>query len=246
MSKKTKKLELIVIEHEPRVDSRLMADRLGIKHKNFLETIKKHEITIKEFGQLPFETEVGGRSQGGGNPQKYTFLNEDQSVFVLTLSRNTEQVVTLKANLTREFARYRKMAMKQARAIAQQGRIEWQQARDEGKVERRELTDAIQSLVELANEQNPSNNADNYYTTFTRMVVSLLFNVRKDIKNLRDQIPASALRRLQMVESVVATWLNEEVDRKPDYHAPYGIIKERTRNLVDVIGQIDLSVPQGA
>jgi lipopolysaccharide biosynthesis regulator YciM len=133
--------------------------------------------------------------------------------------------------------------MKRSKAIARQGKIEWQQARLEGKVERLDFTEAIKGIVELADEQNPENNAKKYYVTFTNMVPQLLFNLRKNIKNLRDELPASALRRLQMVESVVATWINEEVARKPDYHEPYTIIKERTKALIDVIGKIDLSVP---
>jgi hypothetical protein len=66
-----------------------MADRLWIQHKSFIRMIRKHEtvvrefgklgfqiqvldgrgqlqrnIFLKEFGQLPFETQVGARSQG--------------------------------------------------------------------------------------------------------------------------------------------------------------------------------------
>jgi phage regulator Rha-like protein len=240
MSKnKSQKLDLIVIDQEPRIDSRLMADRLGIQHRSFFRMISKHESIVKEFGLLRFEI----AEAEGGRPQKYTFLNEDQSIFILTLSKNTDQVVSLKKDLTKEFSRYRAIVLKEARAFRRQGRLEWQQARLEGKIERRELTDAIKRLKELADEQNPENNAEKYYVTFTKMVVSVLFNLRKDIKELRDQLPTSALRRLQMVESVVADWLNKEVDRKPDYHEPYSIIKERTKALIVVIGQIDLSVP---
>ena len=63
-SSKTQSLDLIVIETEPRIDSRLMADRFGIQNNRFIRMIRKHEAVIREFGQLPFETQVGARSQG--------------------------------------------------------------------------------------------------------------------------------------------------------------------------------------
>jgi len=149
---KTKSLDLIVIETEPRIDSRLMADRLGIQHRSFFRMISKHESIVKEFGILRFEiAEIDGR----GQPQRYTFLNEDQSIFILTLSKNTDQVISLKRDLTKEFSRYRAIVLKEARAFRRQGRLEFQQARLESKVERRELTDAIKRLKELADEQNP-------------------------------------------------------------------------------------------
>jgi phage regulator Rha-like protein len=149
---KTKSLDLIVIEQEPRIDSRLMADRLGIQHRSFFRMISKHESIVKEFGILRFEiAEIDGR----GQPQRYTFLNEDQSIFILTLSKNTDQVISLKRDLTKEFSRYRAIVLKEARAFRRQGRLEFQQARLESKVERRELTDAIKRLKELADEQNP-------------------------------------------------------------------------------------------
>ena len=42
-SSKTLSLDLIVIETEPRIDSRLMVDRLGIQHESFIRMIRKHE-----------------------------------------------------------------------------------------------------------------------------------------------------------------------------------------------------------
>lgn len=46
--------------------------------------------------------------QGGGNPQKYILLNEDQTYFLMTLVRNTAQAVELKKRLVQAFAECRK------------------------------------------------------------------------------------------------------------------------------------------
>lgn len=235
-------LELTVIEQEPRVDSRLMAQRLGIKHKNFVELIVKYESDISDFGILPFQTEISGV----GQPQKYALLNEDQSVFVLTLSRNSDQVIRLKKELTKLFRKYQKAYLKEARKAARQASIDWQQARSEGKVERRELMDAFKRVKLLADEQNPENNADQYYRLATSAIYKLLFNLKKTPKGFRDGLPSSALRRLQMVECQCAQWADDAVSRGADYHEPFRVLRDRLQALVELIGSIDLTLPAPA
>jgi phage regulator Rha-like protein len=83
------------------IDSRLVAQGLGIDHHNFMQTISKHKGQAESaFGILLFETEA---LKGRGQPEKYCLLNEGQSTFYMTLSRNTPQVVRLKAGLVKAF-----------------------------------------------------------------------------------------------------------------------------------------------
>ena len=93
---------------EPRVDSRVLAEQLGTKHKSSIELIDKYADKIRRFGHLPFQTEVGKRAQGGGKAERFALLNEDQAYFLLALSRNTERVIELKSSLVMAFreARY--------------------------------------------------------------------------------------------------------------------------------------------
>lgn len=107
--------ELVIVElnGENRIDSRLVAGSLGIKHKAFSETLGKYREDLEELGQLPFQTEVVNGHQGGGNPAKYAMLNEDQAIFASTLSRNTRQVVDFKLALTKAFAQARKKVQEQ-------------------------------------------------------------------------------------------------------------------------------------
>lgn len=85
------------------VDSRLIAERLGIEHINFMEAIGDYQTqTEQAFGIVRFETEkLGGR----GRPQKYALLTEDQAIFLMTLSRNTSEVVQCKIDLVVAFSR---------------------------------------------------------------------------------------------------------------------------------------------
>ena len=110
-------LEIIQVEGEHRIDSRLVAESLGIEHKAFMETVRKYQQDFAELGQMPFETEVGYRTQGGGNPIKYALFNEDQAIFAATLSRNTRQVVTFKLKLTKAFSEARKQLQASTPAI---------------------------------------------------------------------------------------------------------------------------------
>jgi len=100
-------ISLALVDGEPRVDSRLIAAELGVAHKNARSLVDNYLEEFQEFGQLPFETEVVYGHQGGGNPTKFYLLNEDQTYFLMTLVRNTDEAVHLKKRLVKAFARYR-------------------------------------------------------------------------------------------------------------------------------------------
>lgn len=93
---------------EPRVDSRLLAEQLGNKHKNSMALIERYLAKFEEFGVVPFQTEKLSAGTAGGRPERFGLLNEDQAFFLLSLSRNTARVVELKASLIMAFreARY--------------------------------------------------------------------------------------------------------------------------------------------
>lgn len=108
-SKKAKAAAIPLIEHaqELRVDSRLLAEKLQNQHKNVMELLERYPGHFQRFGILPFETEKLADASRG-RPQRYALLNEDQSYFLLSLSRNTDHVVELKANLVAAFSDARK------------------------------------------------------------------------------------------------------------------------------------------
>lgn len=100
-------LTLVVTKDMARVDSRILAVQLGVKHRNTFELIQRYENELREINHLRFKTGAGGRAQGGGNGERYALLTEDQAFFLLTLSRNSERVVTLKLRLVQAFRRAR-------------------------------------------------------------------------------------------------------------------------------------------
>lgn len=99
---------LIQVGDEPRVDSRQLAEQLDNKHKNSMALIERYLAKFEEFGLLAFQTEARPAGQHGGGDVRFALLNEDQAFFLLSLSRNTDRVVELKASLIMAFreARY--------------------------------------------------------------------------------------------------------------------------------------------
>lgn len=104
-------IQLVSVNDEVRVDSRLIAEQLDIQHKNTIELISKYVDKFNRFGVLPFET---CKPNSSGRPERYCLLNEDQTYFLLSLSRNTEKVVDLKVNLVMAFSNARNNAYKQS------------------------------------------------------------------------------------------------------------------------------------
>lgn len=101
-------LTLTTSTNEARVDSRVLARSMGVKSRASFALIERYANTFKSYGQLTFEKAVGERLQGGGNAERYAMLNEDQSLFLLALSRNSQRVVALKARLVKAFGEARR------------------------------------------------------------------------------------------------------------------------------------------
>jgi len=88
---------------EPRLDSRIIAEQLGVEHQSTIRTIDRYKADLEHFGLLGFEIQVRDR----GIPTRFALLNENQCYFLATLSRNTAQVVAFKMWLVKTFSEYR-------------------------------------------------------------------------------------------------------------------------------------------
>lgn len=89
-----------VIDGVPFTTSEIVSEHAGIQHKNALELLEAHLNVIEDaFGTIAFETR-----KSGGRPIRFARLTEQQSAALLTLMRNTPQVVDFKVNLVKAFA----------------------------------------------------------------------------------------------------------------------------------------------
>ncbi|SSY70124.1 Rha family transcriptional regulator [Alysiella crassa] len=91
------------------IDSRQMAEMLGIQHESFIKNISEHESALSELGVFRFEIGKPQKGSKGGRPETYALLNENQAFFAVTLSRNTPQAVKAKLLLVKAFAAARNL-----------------------------------------------------------------------------------------------------------------------------------------
>lgn len=103
------------------VDSRLIAGELGIEHRALRQTIEKYIDEIQEFGVVAFQMSKPLEGSSGGRPERYCYLNEEQATFLMTLSRNTSQVIACKRNLVKAFSQAKQLIKEVI--PAQSGRI---------------------------------------------------------------------------------------------------------------------------
>ncbi|WP_051935339.1 Rha family transcriptional regulator [Deinococcus sp. YIM 77859] len=99
------------VQGEARADSRDLARALGNQHKNLLSLIDDYLSDFQALGAVAFETRP---LPGGGKPERFAFLAEDHCYFLLTLVRNSEQVVPLKRRLVQAFRAAREQAVRPA------------------------------------------------------------------------------------------------------------------------------------
>jgi len=99
------------------VDSRLVAQELGIEHPTLLKTIDKYSTRLEAKSPLRFEVDVVKRPQGGGSHSRYAWLDERQATLLMTYSRNTEQVLNCKDALVDAFMEARQIIPAQSQEI---------------------------------------------------------------------------------------------------------------------------------
>src|SRR5258708_31229854 len=100
-------LHITLADGEYRIDSRLVAQSLGIEHRSFMRSVQVYQSELSELGAVRFEIAPRKDENKGGDQPKYAMLNEDQAIFLATLSRNTSQVVAFKLKLTKAFSEAR-------------------------------------------------------------------------------------------------------------------------------------------
>ena len=95
------------IEGELRVDSRDIADKLGVTHKNTIDMIRRFQRKLEKYGKVAFESAPLSTENRGTQIITVCYLNERQSTFLVTLSRNSDKAVDLKQNLTDSYHYYK-------------------------------------------------------------------------------------------------------------------------------------------
>lgn len=112
---------------EPYTTSDIIAEYSENSHHAIQQLINKNKEKLEAFGKVAFEM----RALPSGQKAKIYHLNEQQATFLITLLKNTPNVVAFKFELTRQFYAVRE-ELKQRHSL-----------RLEDKSKRKTLTDAI-------------------------------------------------------------------------------------------------------
>ena len=202
-------MHAMLVKNELRIDSRLLSPRLDIRHRQLIDNIRKYKNRFESLGVLPFETEKHSGS-AGGRPDVYALLNEDQSIFLLSLSRNTDAVVDCKLELVKAFR------------AARNALVARDSVRADRKSVRAQEVSAIAKLVEYATDKG-SKSAQKYYMAVTKMTNEALGLE----SGQRDTLDADTLSRISLAEKAVDIAIRDGIRANLEYKDIYRLAKTR-------------------
>ncbi|MDT4292185.1 Rha family transcriptional regulator [Methylomonas sp. MO1] len=194
-------IALIEKKNEALVDSRLMAEQLGITHEAVLKTIDTYIDVFHELQPLRFEIAVAKRKHGGGTPIRHVLLSEDQSFLLLTFSRNTKRVVALKLSLIQAFGRFRR---------------EQQNATDYLPFYH-ELHDAIKALAAYARQNGSSSEERVFHMTYNKLINKYCGIEAGD----RQCISVSSRVNVNNATAAIIATINRGIELDTEYHEIY-------------------------
>ena len=197
-------------------NSKVIADGTNNQHESVVAIIRKYEKDILDFGNIDFSDLKSGKR---GQPERVYYLNEEQATFVITLLRNSKIVVKFKKELVRQFYAMRRFLLEKQTRL-------WSDTRIANKQNRLKETDVIKLLVEYAKEQG-STHSDKLYMTYTRLAKTI-------IGGKRDNISASELNNLTLVESIILQTIRIDMSMGMHYKDIYKDCKERIERFAEI------------
>jgi len=206
------------MDGEQRISSCLIAEHIGTTYKATNNLIRTHKNKLESLGEVPFQKAVGER-------KNLAYLNEDQAIFLMTLSKNTEQVVEFKHQLVKVFSALRR---KQAIIDENHAKVGWQQNRELGKLTHRDNTDTIKDFISYATAHGSQGYQKNGYAIIGKMI-----NVAMDIVN-REEIDEQQLHLLATAELICDLAL----ERTMAEGLPYKSIYKQAKHNVELFASL--------
>jgi phage regulator Rha-like protein len=95
-----------MVDNEPRVSHRVIAEQTDNLEKSVKNLINKYMEDFETFGRVHFKNATQ-ETNGGRQEVKTFYLNEEQATFLMTLLKNSRIVVNFKLRLVKEFYKMR-------------------------------------------------------------------------------------------------------------------------------------------
>lgn len=94
---------VVVVEGEPLASTEVIAKGMKAQHASTIKLVRKHAESLATFGEVRFEIRLNKQ----GSSTEVALLNEQQTALLISLMRNSAQVVGFKTSLIAEFFRMR-------------------------------------------------------------------------------------------------------------------------------------------
>jgi|TARA_B110000090_G_scaffold52811_1_gene60201 phage regulator Rha-like protein len=191
-----KALTAKVKNNEPRIESKLIANGLGVQHRYLVNQIQKYQCRLKAIGVLRFETSKPNRQ--GGRPERLVYLNENQCFFLVTLSKNTERAVDLKFAIVMAFSELRENLASVTDYLPNY----------------REAHDNLAQLVRINGSSVPESR---HHANLERMINKAL----KAPAGSRKQLPAATRSAIAVAERIASVAYEQALHKGQDHKAAY-------------------------
>lgn len=216
------------INGKPKISTLTVAKGMEVSHKAILQSITKYRKDFDDLGTLD-----GDRLKSQGRPTAFFWINEEHTIFVCSLMKNIGKVIKFKKQVAVDFVAMRNTLFE---IKNRQKNASWIEARNNGKISRRDETDIIKEFVEYATSQG-SKNANMYYSNLTRMENKSLFIIEQKFKNIRELLDGQQLAILSTCDQAVAKSLRDGMKEGMHYKEIYQKAKQDVLSLVKLLGQ---------
>jgi phage regulator Rha-like protein len=110
---------VVMVEGQPLASTEVIAKGMKAKHRTVIQLVRQYADELGQFGRVQFQI-APFATRGGVQQREVAMLNERQSALLLSLMRNSQEVVDFKIRLIAEFYRMRD-------ALYQRDQSLWQQ-----------------------------------------------------------------------------------------------------------------------
>lgn len=185
-----------------------------LEHKDLLKVIRdefSEEINERKISLVEYKDKKG----------------EKRPMFLLTLNQAKQVLLRESKYVRRAIIHYIEVL---EQAILDKAKSEWLLTRQQGKLVRREETDAIQDLIEYAKSQG-SEHSNNLYMIYSKLVNSLV-----GIKaNSRDRVDFGILMLIRQLEDIFTKIILNSMENKIYYKEIYQICKKQGIQFMQII-----------
>ena len=234
-------IEVVAVKGVPMTNSKNVADKFDKTHRDLLVKIRKIIAMDVNFGERNFSLSSYRSDQ---NKELPCYIMTRDGFTMLAMELSGPRVFEWKIKFIEAFN-----AMEDA-LLKTHNNLEWKQARLQGQVARKAVTDTIKEFVEYATEQG-SKSANMYYANITKMEYKALELIDKNQKvpsNFRDTLDLMDLSFLNTAEQIAKAAIKEGMDSGMHYKEIYIHAKDKVMSFASTVSfaRIDNKQTKGA